>query len=170
MRAVLLLVVAMLGAGGGRAADELWVSIREPADEAMLVGEVEVVVEVVAVGEVAEVEFLLDGRLVGILTSPPYRLPIDLGADNTEHRSADLVLEPVDDHASKDQLILVRFAAGDVVNGDANCICIAVLCINAGDILLRHHHHNRAFQLTECDPLAVIVARAAERLELHIKY
>ena len=67
-------------------ADEIWISIAEPKNGDFAMGDVLVVADVVAAGEVAEVEFFLDGRAVGVVTSEPFRLRVDLGEANTAHR------------------------------------------------------------------------------------
>jgi len=78
---VLIAVVSVFGF-----ADDLWVSISSPRDGDLVIGEVEVVAEVVAVAEVASVGFYADGRLIGALSLPPYRMPIDLGGENLPHQ------------------------------------------------------------------------------------
>jgi Ca-activated chloride channel family protein len=67
-------------------AGEIWVSIREPRSGSMVMGNVEIAAEALAVDRIAEVEFFVDGRLAGVLSSSPYRLPVDLGSDNVGHR------------------------------------------------------------------------------------
>jgi Ca-activated chloride channel family protein len=67
-------------------AEDIWVSIVEPSDGDSVVGDVEVVVEVVARAEISEVEFQLDGRPIGTLTQEPFRMKLDLGEKNTAHR------------------------------------------------------------------------------------
>jgi Ca-activated chloride channel family protein len=67
-------------------AQGIWVTILEPKDGDFVIGELDVVVEVVAGADIAEVEFQLDGRAIGTLTMEPYRLHVDLGEKNTHHR------------------------------------------------------------------------------------
>ncbi len=82
-----LLVAAVLSALAPLAgAGEIWLSITEPREGSSVVGEVDIVAEVLAVDEITAVEFSVDGRPVGILSSPPYRLPVDLGPENVGHR------------------------------------------------------------------------------------
>jgi Ca-activated chloride channel family protein len=78
------LVLAMMS--GVAVADDVWVSISSPRDGDLVIGEVEVIAEVVAVAEVTAVEFYADGRLIGVLSLPPYRMRIDLGGENMPHR------------------------------------------------------------------------------------
>jgi Ca-activated chloride channel family protein len=85
MNAARLLVLVILTAVPTMAQD-IWVSITEPSDGEFVIGEVEMAVEVVGRADVAEVEFALDGRAVGTLTQSPFRLRIDLGERNVEHR------------------------------------------------------------------------------------
>ncbi|MCD4750386.1 MAG: VWA domain-containing protein [Thermoanaerobaculales bacterium] len=66
--------------------EKIWVSIAEPRDGSFVMGEVLVVVDAVAAKKISEVEFFVDDRVVGVVTSAPYRLRIDLGAKNTPHR------------------------------------------------------------------------------------
>jgi Ca-activated chloride channel family protein len=49
-------------------------------------GNVEIAAEALAVDGIAEVEFHVDNRIAGVLSSPPYRLPVDLGTENVGHR------------------------------------------------------------------------------------
>jgi hypothetical protein len=67
-------------------AGEIWLSITEPREGSSAVGEIEIAAEVLAVDEIAAVEFSVDGILVGKLSSAPYRLPVDLGPENIGHR------------------------------------------------------------------------------------
>jgi Ca-activated chloride channel family protein len=67
-------------------ADNIWTHIVEPTRDAFVLGQVEIVAEVVGPEPVAEVEFYVDGRAVGILTDPPFRLKVDLGEENVRHR------------------------------------------------------------------------------------
>ena len=82
--ALIALTVTILAAPA--AAQDIWVTIVEPRDGALVMGELDVVVEVVARADVAEVEFQLDGRPLGTLTMEPFRLHVDLGEKNSLHR------------------------------------------------------------------------------------
>lgn len=86
MKRALLVVVLAVCLVPPAAAGEIWLSITEPRHGASVVGEVDIVAEVLAVDEIAAVVFSVDGRPVGTLDSPPYRLPVDLGPDNVGHR------------------------------------------------------------------------------------
>ena len=66
--------------------EDVWVTIVEPKDGSLVIGDVVIEAEVVASGPVEGVEFRVDGRTVGMVTSPPYRMQVDLGVDNTAHR------------------------------------------------------------------------------------
>jgi Ca-activated chloride channel family protein len=67
-------------------AQDIWVFIAEPKDGDLVIGELDVVVEVVARAEISEVEFQLDGRAIGTLTMEPFRMHVDLGRENIPHR------------------------------------------------------------------------------------
>jgi Ca-activated chloride channel family protein len=67
-------------------AQDIWVFIAEPKDGDLVIGELDVVVEVVARAEISEVEFQLDGRAIGTLTMEPFRMHVDLGGENIPHR------------------------------------------------------------------------------------
>ena len=67
-------------------AQDMWVSFVEPKDGDFAFGEIDVEVEVVSSLEIAEVEFQLDGRPIGILAMEPYRMRVDLGERNLPHR------------------------------------------------------------------------------------
>jgi Ca-activated chloride channel homolog len=61
--------------------------IVQPAPGQPLLGEVEVRVEIVPVGtRIDKVEFFLDGKLAGTAGQAPYRILIDGGDENREHR------------------------------------------------------------------------------------
>jgi len=79
------LVLAICALVRPAASDDLWVRIVEPHSGQFVIGEVEVVAEVVAVAKVSEVEFLVDGRVVGRVEAPPYRLWVDLGEGSAGH-------------------------------------------------------------------------------------
>jgi Ca-activated chloride channel family protein len=66
-------------------AAKVWVRIAEPRNGAFVLGDVEIIAEVTAAEPVAGVEFRVDGRTVGMVTSPPYRMRVDLGDDNIVH-------------------------------------------------------------------------------------
>jgi Ca-activated chloride channel family protein len=67
-------------------ADDIWTHIVTPTADSFVLGQVEIVAEVVGPEPVAEVEFYVDGRAVGVLTDPPYRIRVDLGEENVGHR------------------------------------------------------------------------------------
>jgi Ca-activated chloride channel family protein len=81
-----MVVLVMVCAGHAATDDEIWVTIVQPASDAFVIGRVEVVAEVVAAEEVAEVEFYVDGKAAGLVTSPPYSIEVDLGEENVGHR------------------------------------------------------------------------------------
>lgn len=74
--------VWLVAAGPAMAALEVAI-VSPPAGEAVF-GAVEIVAEV---GEPVErLEFFVDGRRAGTAESPPYRLLVDVGQENREHR------------------------------------------------------------------------------------
>ena len=52
----------------------------------MVIGELDVVVDVLSNAKIFEVEIQLDGRPIGTLTMEPFRMHVDLGDTNTQHR------------------------------------------------------------------------------------
>ena len=64
---------------------DLAVWIAEPRDGTWVIGEVDIVAEILPAGTAVEVEFRVDGRRVGLFTSPPYRMHVDLGDENSAH-------------------------------------------------------------------------------------
>lgn len=66
-------------------AQDIWVSIVEPRDGDFVIGELDVVVEVVSRADIVEIEFQLDGRPIGTLSMEPYRMLVDLGEKNVTH-------------------------------------------------------------------------------------
>ncbi len=67
-------------------AQTIWTSIVSPDDGDLVFGEVDIVVDVVSTEMISEVEFQLDGRPIGTLTVEPFRLHVDLGEKNIQHR------------------------------------------------------------------------------------
>jgi Ca-activated chloride channel family protein len=87
-----MLCVALV-ATSTAAAQGLWVTIVEPRDGESVIGEVDVVVEVVSREDIAELEFRLDGRPIGTLVMEPFRMHVDLGDANQPHRFTVVALD-----------------------------------------------------------------------------
>lgn len=81
LQVLALSVLSALPAG----AQGIWVTIVEPKDGEFVIGEIDVVVEVVSSADIAEIEFQLDGRPIGTLSMEPFRMPVDLGEKNLPH-------------------------------------------------------------------------------------
>lgn len=77
-------VAAMLAVATSEAG-EIWVSFLEPKDGTPAIGKVMVEANVLSEDRIEEVVFIVDGQPVGALTTSPYRMSVDLGADNTAH-------------------------------------------------------------------------------------
>ncbi len=95
MRLVLSVVAACWFLLSPASAQDIWVSIVHPKDGDFVIGELDVEVEVVSSAVIDEVEFQLDGRPIGTLTMEPFRLHVDLGANNIPHRFS-VVVRDVD--------------------------------------------------------------------------
>lgn len=78
---IAIVVVAPRAAAGG----ELWVEFTSPKDGEAVIGEILVQADVRSVKRIHDVVFYVDGRPVGMLTSAPYRLRLDLGEENRSH-------------------------------------------------------------------------------------
>jgi len=78
---IALMPAAVLATGGAPVEAEI---LRPAAGP--LFGRVEVAVSVRSAEAVEEVVFFLDGRRVGAVREPPYRLAIDFGEENRPHR------------------------------------------------------------------------------------
>jgi Ca-activated chloride channel family protein len=74
-------------------AQEIWVSIVEPQDGSPVIGELDVVVDVVSRADISEIEFQLDGRPIGTLSMEPFRMHVDLGEENEPHRFSVVALD-----------------------------------------------------------------------------
>ena len=68
-------------------AQEIWVSIVEPQDGSPVIGELDVVVDVVSRADISEIEFQLDGRPIGTLSMEPFRMHVDLGEETAAQRN-----------------------------------------------------------------------------------
>jgi Ca-activated chloride channel family protein len=83
------------------AAQALEVRIVRPAPGEALIGETEVRAEVVPAGTaVQRVEFFLDGVLAGTAMQTPYRIVIDAGEENREHRLEAVAYGPGSERAT----------------------------------------------------------------------
>ena len=85
MRRAALVVAATLAVAAPATA-ELGVWIDHPTGLEHALGLVEVVAKVESSATAVTVQFFVDGELKGVLAKPPYRLVIDVGNDNVEHR------------------------------------------------------------------------------------
>ncbi|MGD8439552.1 MAG: VWA domain-containing protein [Holophagae bacterium] len=79
--------LALVVAVGSMAAESggIWVHIANPRASQAVIGEIEIEAQVVAYARVRDVAFFVDGRPVGMVSSAPYRLRIDLGEKNQRH-------------------------------------------------------------------------------------
>ncbi|MCP4660129.1 MAG: VWA domain-containing protein [bacterium] len=81
-----LILAGIVGSGGAWAEQEIAVSLDSPHPFQPVHGPVEVVAVVASEQQIERVAFYLDDVMVGELESPPYRLQIDVGQENREHR------------------------------------------------------------------------------------
>ena len=86
MRTFFLVLALSLVTVTPAGAQEIWVTIVEPKDGDFVIGELDIVVDVVSRADIAEIEFQLDGRPIGTLLMEPFRMPVDLGENNLPHR------------------------------------------------------------------------------------
>lgn len=100
--AVVLAIAAVLASAAG---DEqrIWVHVASPRDGQPVIGEVELVAEVVARADVRDVAFFVDGRPVGMVSSAPFRLRIDLGDQNRSHE-IEVVATDVDGFEARNRI------------------------------------------------------------------
>lgn len=77
-------VVALAAATSAGAAVEIVITRPTPGE--VIFGQVTITAEVRASEAVSRVSFLVDGRLVGEVSAPPFEVATDVGADNVEHR------------------------------------------------------------------------------------
>jgi len=91
----------MIAVSGLASAAEIWVDFVTPTDGQAVIGEILVHANVRSVKPIRDVVFFMDGRPVGLLTSAPYRLQLDLGEENRAH-TLEVVATDVDgDEARK---------------------------------------------------------------------
>jgi Ca-activated chloride channel family protein len=76
---------AALAFAATTSAEDLWVSFITPKQDQPVIGEILVEANVLSVQPIRDVTFFMDGSPVGMLTSAPYRLQVDLGEENVEH-------------------------------------------------------------------------------------
>ncbi len=100
----------LLGALGGalssgRAlAEDVRVMIQSPSSEEAAVGSVELLAEAWPSQAVARVEFYVDGVLMGEVSSPPYRLTVEVGAESRA-RVVTAIAYGVDGSQAQDRLV-----------------------------------------------------------------
>ena len=83
---VALLMVVFGGLGSPAVGEEIYVTFTQPSPGAPIFGQVMVELEVEPVDRVQEVDLFVDGRFVARMESAPFRIPVELGQDNQEHR------------------------------------------------------------------------------------
>ncbi len=66
--------------------EDLYITITSPLPGQPVFGEVEFAVEVTSADAVAGVELFVDGNFAGRPEGPPYRVRVDVGEENREHR------------------------------------------------------------------------------------
>ncbi len=78
----LLGVIVLANADDGA---RIWTHLVNPREGDEVIGEIEIEADVVAANEVQDVVFFVDGRPIGVLSTAPYRLTINLGDENRSH-------------------------------------------------------------------------------------
>lgn len=81
----------------------IWVDIVSPAAGGRVIGETVLEAEVVAIEAVRDVVFFVDGKPVGVLSDPPYRIRVDLGEDNRARR-LEVVATDVSGHRARHRI------------------------------------------------------------------
>ena len=84
-RRILSAWMLILSAALAIPANALHVALLAPPKGEPLFGEVEIIADIVPAEEAARVEFLVDGEVVGTVTSPPFKVVVDIGQENREH-------------------------------------------------------------------------------------
>ncbi len=105
------LLVMALGTliGAPSAVAQPSVLLTSPTPGEPVFGEVEIVADVDSERPVRRVTFRLDGKVVGELREPPYRLRVDAGTQSREHRF-EVVAEDVDGAVGRSLLVSPRLA------------------------------------------------------------
>jgi Ca-activated chloride channel family protein len=80
--AILVLAAGSFVAPAADQPARIWVNLVSPTGGAQVIGETVLAAEVVAIDEVRDVVFYVDGRPVGVLSTAPYRMRLDFGDDN----------------------------------------------------------------------------------------
>ena len=112
-------------AAAGAAAGDIWVHFAAPADGSMAIGAVVMEAEVVSTRPVREVVFFVDGRPVGALMAKPFRLEIDLGGDNREHRLA-VTAEDIDGSVARQEITVAPVPVADRVDVELQQLYVTV--------------------------------------------
>ncbi len=120
---ILLLWVAVLG---GTAAAEVSVRLTEPGAELPVFGQVEVVAEAHATGEdLLSVEVFFDGRSVGRLARPPWRMTVAVEEANQEHR-IEVVARGSAGGEARDSVLVQSIHVDDVVDLELQQLYVTV--------------------------------------------
>lgn len=77
----------MLGAlfSADSADNRIWAYLVTPHEGDAVIGDVEMEAEILSQDPIKDVVFFVDGRPVGVLSAPPYRMRVNLGEQNLPH-------------------------------------------------------------------------------------
>jgi len=115
----------VVGPGAVRAEQEITVSLDNPHPFQPVHGQVEMVAVVVSEQEIERVAFYVDDVMVGELESPPYRLPVDVGQENREHRFQ-VVAYGISGATGSTMLTTPRFRVDDEISVDLQQLYVTV--------------------------------------------
>lgn len=120
---VFLLWVVILG---GPATAEVTVRLTEPRAGLPVFGKVEVTAKATATGEdVLSVEFFLDGRSVGKLAQPPWRMTVAIEETNQEHR-IEVVAQGSEGGEVRDSVLVESIHVDNVVDLELQQLYVTV--------------------------------------------
>jgi len=120
----LLVAASLVGPATGDSG-RIWVHVASPRDGEAVIGEVEIEAEVVARAAVRDVAFFVDGRPVGMVSSAPFRLRIDLGDENRSHE-IEVVATDVDGFEARHRITTRRLEMGTEYEVDLRQLYVTV--------------------------------------------
>jgi Ca-activated chloride channel family protein len=133
-------VLVLLAVCGPRCLSaEVTVIITEPRPAEVVFGETPFEAEIVTDAPLARVEFFVDGRFVASRSEAPWRVEVDVGEDNAEHRF-EVVAEDVHGERGSSLLVSRRIEVDDEIDLELRQLYVTVsrdgervLDLDAGD-------------------------------------
>jgi Ca-activated chloride channel family protein len=121
---VLVIATAPITVGADDS-EVIWTRLVHPSDGSDVIGKTEVEADVVSREEIRDVVFFVDGRPIGMLTTAPFRMQVDLGSQNRSH-TIEVVATDVDGRQARDQVTTTPVPVGGEYEVDLQQLYVTV--------------------------------------------